>query len=324
MFPAFAYARPGTAAEAVQLMSRDNAALHSGGTDLLSCLREHIFPVETVVSLADVPDLTGIAKSGKGLTVGGMTTITDIEKSEMLTGAYRALAQAAGEVASPQIRHQGTIGGNVCQKSRCWYYRGEFDCIRKGGSKCYAFKGENQLHCIFGGANCYMVHPSDPLPALAALDAKIIALGPYGERAIPAESFAMDPSDDPTKATVLDFDEVVLRIELPAWPGGAYGSYRKVRARRSWDFSVTGMALTLVKEGNKVKRARVVFSGVAPIPWRSKAVEEVLQGASLNADTISKAVQVSSEGAKALEHNAYKIPLLHGVVREELTKAAEA
>lgn len=323
MFAPFSYARPESIDDVLQLLKVERTSIHSGGTDLLTCLREDLFPVERVVSLSGVPGLAGIEERDGKLRIGAMTTLSELADSTVLKENYPALAQAAASAASPQIRNQGTIGGNLCQNTRCWYFRGEFDCIRKGGPKCSAFSGDNRYHCLFGGANCYMVHPSDPLPALAALDADVLVLGPEGQRSIKAEDFAMPSQEDPTRATRLKDDEVVVAVELPARPQKAYSAYRKVRARRSWDFALAGMALVLQTQGGKVAQARVVFSGVAPIPWRSQEVERAVKGTGLDAATIEKAARAAVSDARPLEHNAYKVQLLQGVVREELAAAAQ-
>lgn len=323
MFAPFAYVKPKTLDSATRHASEENAGVHAGGTDLMGCLRDNIYPVDKVVSLSGLKGkLSGIRKtSDGGLALGALATITEIAESSVVKSKYPGLAQAASEVASPQLRNQGTIGGNICQKPRCWYYRGEFDCIRKGGPVCYAVNGENQFHCIFGGDACYIVHPSDPSPALVALDAKVHVTGPKGERTIPMDKFQVSPSDDPTRETVLEPGEIVTEIYVPPQPSGFYNAYRKVRTRRSWDFAIAGMALALALDGSKVQYGRVVFSGVAPVPWRSKAVEKVIIGSDLDDRTIEKAAQAAVQNADPLSGNGYKIPLLKGVVREELVKA---
>jgi len=323
MFAPFAYAKPETMNEAVKLLAEANAAPHAGGTDLLGCMRDHIYLVDKVVSLSGLkPKLSGIRKTGDGgLAIGALTTITEIAESPLVRGAFPGLAQAAKAVASPQLRNQGTIGGNLCQKPRCWYYRGEFDCIRKGGPVCYAVDGENQFHCIFGGNACYIVHPSDPAPMLLALDARVHVAGPRVERFVAMEGFHVPPGDDPTRDTVLEPGEMVTEIFIPPPPRGLYTAYRKVRTRRSWDFAIAGTALSLAMDGGVVRDARVVFSGVAPVPWRSRAVEDVIKGSRLDDATIWKAAAAGLEDARPMSGNGYKVPLLKGVLREELAKA---
>jgi xanthine dehydrogenase YagS FAD-binding subunit len=325
MFAPFAYVKPESLDSAARHLREDNAVVHAGGTDLLGCMRDGIFQVDKVISLSGLKNkMSGIREtSDGGLALGALATITEIAESDKVRGKYPGLARAASEVASPQLRHQGTIGGNICQKPRCWYYRGEFDCLRKGGDICFAVNGENQFHCIFGGNGCYIVHPSDPSPALMALDAKVHITGTKGDRTVKMSDFQVEPAVDPTRETVLEPGEMVTEIYVPAPPRGLYSSYRKVRTRRSWDFAIAGMALALDMEGGKVKDGRVVFSGVAPVPWRSKAVEEVIIGNGLNDRTIEEAAQAAVRGAEPMSKNGYKAPLLKGVVRDELTKARE-
>jgi xanthine dehydrogenase YagS FAD-binding subunit len=304
-------------------MRAANAGVHAGGTDLLGCMRDGIYPVDKVVSLSGLKKkLSGIREtSDGGLAIGAMTTISEISSSEPVKRKYPGLARAAFEVASPQLRNQGTIGGNICQKPRCWYYRGEFDCIRKGGGVCFAVKGENRFHCIMGGDACYIVHPSDPSPALVALDAKVHVSGPEGDRTVAMDKFHVPPSKDPTRETVLEPGEIVTEIYVPPPPRGFYNSYRKIRTRRSWDFAIAGCALALSMDGSRVKDGRIVLSGVAPIPWRSGPAESALVGKELDDENIVKAAEAAVKEAEPLGGNFYKIPLVKGMLREELEKA---
>jgi xanthine dehydrogenase YagS FAD-binding subunit len=319
MLPAFEYVRPDTLKDAIKHLAAPGAVVHAGGTDLMGCLRDHIFQAGRVVSLSRLTALHGIKKTSEGgLDIGALTTITDVAESPEINKMYPGLAKAASEVASPQLRNQGTIGGNLCQKPRCWYYRGDFHCLKKGGSNCFAQAGENQFHCILGGSNCLFVHPSDTAPALAALDAVVHVAGPEGKRDVKVDSFFVLPEDDPTKETVLKPGEVVMGVTLPPPPEGLKSRYRKVRARRSWDFALAGAALALVFDGPTVKQARVFLSGAAPMPWRSPEVEDVITGKSLDDSTIAKAAEAVVSNAEPLDKNGYKIPLFKGVIQEEL------
>jgi xanthine dehydrogenase YagS FAD-binding subunit len=320
LMPNFAYVRVKSLNEAIRHLSSKGARIHAGGTDLLGCLRDDIFDAKKIVSLSQLNELRGIRMTKEGvLRIGALTTITEVANSKMIQERFPALAKAALEVASPQLRNQGTIGGNICQKPRCWYYRGEFHCLRKGGDRCYAYNGENQYHCIFGsGSICYIVHPSDVAPALAVYDATVLVIGPKGGRKISIGKFHVLPSEDVQKETVLKPNEIVTEILLPPAVQGLRGSYRKVRTRRSWDFALAGVALALQFKGDRVQKARVVLSGAAPIPWRSKEVEEAITGKRLDADTVAQAAEAAVKNAEPLEHNSYKVPLFRNIVEEEL------
>jgi xanthine dehydrogenase YagS FAD-binding subunit len=323
MMPSFEYIRVNSVDEAIKHLSTGNAKIHAGGTDLLGCMRDRIFPVERIVSIRGIKGLSGINETLEGMTIGSLTTITQVATSPVVARLFPGLAMAAGEVASPQLRNQGTIGGNICQKPRCWYYRGEFDCIRKGGMICYAVAGENKFHCVLGGENCFMVHPSDMAPMLIALGASLIAKGPKGIRRIAAENLYVNPSDDPQREIVLEPGEIITEIVIPKTSGRHYSSYRKIRARRSWDFALAGVALALQLEGRRVLRTRVVLSGAAPVPWRSKEVEDVITGRSLDRATIARAASVVMKQANPLAQNRYKINLFQATMEEELERASQ-
>ncbi len=319
MLSNFTYVRPKSLEEAFKQLSLEGSKVHAGGTDLLGCLREHVFEASKVVSLRSIKSLGGIKKSSQGgVRIGALTTLREVAEDGEIKKKYAALAQAASEVASPQLRNQGTLGGNLCQKPRCWYYRGDFHCLRKGGEECFAVAGENAFHCIFGGESCYIVHPSDTAPALGVLAARIQIRGPKGQRSVALEDFHVPPSEDYRKETCLQPGEIVTEIELPPPVDGLRSSYRKVRARQSWDFALAGVALALVFKGDQVQKARVFLSGVAPVPWRSKEVETAVTGKRLDDATVRKAAEAAVQKAKPLEQNAYKIPLLRGLIEEQL------
>jgi xanthine dehydrogenase YagS FAD-binding subunit len=259
--------------------------------------------------------------AGGGLQIGALSTITEVAENPVIRNRYAGLAKGAAEVASPQLRNQGTIGGNLCQKPRCWYYRGEFDCLRKGGGTCFAAQGENQFHCIFGSDDiCYIVHPSDTAPPLVALNAQLRVVGPDGERTLPVEDLHVLPTNDVRRETWLKAGEIIVAVYIPPPPRNLRTSYRKVRARRAWDFALAGVALALQFEGDLVVDGRVVLSGAAPVPWRSRSVEKIIRGKKLNRQTIAAATEAVVEGAQPLGKNAYKIPLFRGVIEEELQR----
>jgi xanthine dehydrogenase YagS FAD-binding subunit len=324
MLPSFSYIRARSIDEAIRYLSLDGARAHAGGTDLLGCLRDRVFDVTTVVSIAGLKELRGIRETpAGGLRIGSLTTIAEVAHNPVIRSKYRALSMAASEVASPQLRYQGTIGGNLCQKPRCWYYRGEFHCLRKGGDQCYAVKGENPYHCIFGGENCFIVHPSDTAPALVALQASVTIAGPNGRRTVAVENFHMPPSQDYTRETVLEPTEIVTEIVLPPPPEGLRSSYRKVRARRAWDFALAGVALAIVFTGDQAVDSRVVFSGAAPVPWRSAEAEKAVKGNRLDWDRAATAAEAAVKNAEPMEQNEYKIPLFRGLLEQQLMGIAQ-
>ncbi len=319
MLPKFTYVRPTTVNEALAVLNDRPALIHGGGTDLLGCLREGVFSADTLVSLSSVDELKGVREATDGgLRIGALAKVAEIAASDTVAARYTALADAASEVASPQLRNQGTIGGNLCQKPRCWYYRGDFECLRKGGDLCFAYEGENQYHCIFGGDMCYIVHPSDTAPAMAALGAVCRISGPTSSRSVAVEALHVSPTEDPQRETVLGPDEILTEIVLPAPAKGLRSSYRKVRTRGAWDFALAGVALAIVFDGDTVLSARIFLSGAAPVPWRAKAAEAVIVGTTLDAKTIDKAAAATVAGAEPLEQNGYKVPLFEGLMKEQL------
>lgn len=323
MLPSFSYIRPRSLEEAIRYLSLDGARAHAGGTDLLGCIHERIFDVTTVVSIAGLKELRGIgATPAGGFRIGALTTIADVARHPVIKSKYRALSMAAAEVASPQLRNQGTIGGNLCQKPRCWYYRGEFHCLRKGGEQCYAVEGEHPYHCIFGGEDCFIVHPSDTAPALVALQANVTIVGPKGRRTVAVENFHMPPSEDYTRETVLEPAEIVTEIVLPPPAEGLQSSYRKIRARRAWDFALAGVALAIVFSGDQPADCRMVLSGAAPVPWRCVEAEKVVTGGRLNRDRAASAAGAAVRNAEPMEQNEYKIPLFRGLIEQQLTAIA--
>jgi len=279
MLPDFTYERPGSLDEALEHGAPAGAVLHAGGTDLLGCLRDGVFSAEKVVSLSGLEELRGIRSTGNGgLRIGALTTLTEIASDASIGESYGALAQAAASAASPQLRNQGTIGGNICQRPRCWYYRGDFHCLRKGGSTCYAIAGENHYHCIFGGSGCYIVHPSDTAPALQALGASVRIASRSGSRTVAMEEFFVLPADDIRHENILEPGELVTEVVVPAVAAGTRSVYRKVRDRGAWDFALAGLAAVVRMDGDRVEEASLVLSGVAPRPWRAVDAERSLAG----------------------------------------------
>jgi xanthine dehydrogenase YagS FAD-binding subunit len=323
MMPSFSYVRARSLDEAIDLMSTEGARLHAGGTDLVGCLRDRVFDASTVVSISRLKELQGIGKTPEGgLRIGALATIDTVSRHPAVQSGYRALAMAAAAVGSPQLRHQGTLGGNLCQKPRCWYYRGDFPCLRKGGDLCYAVHGENACHCILGGDNCYIVHPSDTAPALAALNASVVIAGPGGRRSVPVEAFHVPPSEDYMKETVLGPGEILTEIILPRPADGLRSAYRKVRARRAWDFALAGVALAVLPRDGRVAECRILLSGAAPVPFRAAAAEAVVTGRVLDGGTIAEAARAAMKNAEPMNGNSYKIPMFHGIIEQALAAIA--
>jgi xanthine dehydrogenase YagS FAD-binding subunit len=318
MVPNFSYVRPDTLAEAIRHLGAPGAKVHGGGTDLLGCLRDRIQEVRTVVSLTRLAELRGIAEAGGELRIGALTTIAEVARHPLVNERCAALAQAAASVGSPQLRNQGTIGGNLCQRPRCWYFRGDFRCARKGGDTCYAMGGENQYHGIFGGSACLIVHPSDTATALVALGARVSMTGPRGTRTVPLESFFVLPEQDVTKENVLEPNEILTEVLVPAAPADFVSAYRKVRARGAWDFALAGLAVALSFKQGRVDTARVVLGAAAPIPWRAKDAEKLLVGSRLDPRTIGLVAAAAIKNAAPLEQNGYKLAMFRGLVPEVL------
>jgi xanthine dehydrogenase YagS FAD-binding subunit len=323
MLPGFTYVRAKTVADGVRQLAVPGTRVHAGGTDLVGCLRDGVFTAKTLVSVSGLKELRGIVSApAGGLRIGALTTHGQIVADKTIKESYAALAQASAAVASPQLRNQGTIGGNLCQRPRCWYFRGDFQCLRKGGDLCYALGGENQYHAVFGGDKCVVVHPSDTAPALFALGARVRIAGPGGSRVLPLSSFFVGPAKNVSKETILEKNEILTEILLPAAEPGLRSSYRKVRARGAWDFALAGMAVALLMKDGEIARARVVFSGVAPVPWRSQPVEDAITGKALTPEVVATAAEAGVRGAEPLERNAYKVPLLKGIITESLLALA--
>ena len=323
MLQKFSYKKAASVQEAVAAAARPGAHILAGGSDLLGCLRDGVFTAETVVSLSGLAELKGIGpKPGGGLRIGALTTLSEIAGNKQVVEQYRALAEAAGAVASPQLRNQGTIGGNLCQRPRCWYFRGDFHCLRKGGDTCFAETGETQFHAILGWDRCYMVHPSDTASALVALGARVTMASPKGRRTIPLESFFILPKVSILKENVLMPGEVVTEILLDAVPQGQRSTYRKVRERGAFDFAIAGAAIAVTLAEGKVAAARVVLSGVAAAPWRSAEAEKALVGKPLDNATVEGAAAAAVKDAVAIGKNEYKIALVRGILEETLLRLA--
>lgn len=322
----FEYFNPKSLKELPDLLSKkqDESIVLAGGTDLLDMLKERLIEPKRVINIKNIKDLHGI-KNGSGLELGALTTITEIAADPHIQKKYSVLAQAAESIATPQLRNMGTIGGNLCQRPRCWYYRGrQYPCLKKGGTKCYAAEGWNQYHAIFGGGPSYIVHPSDAAPALQALGALLKVFGPSGSDEIPLEEFFELPIDNLRGENVLQANEIITHISIPEPAAGTRSTFLKFREKQSMDFAISSVAAILQMQGNRVKSADIVLGGVAPIPWRAKDAEAELQGKALSSETIEKAATAAVAGATPMAHNSYKIQLTQNLVRRALQQLAKA
>jgi xanthine dehydrogenase YagS FAD-binding subunit len=234
------------------------------------------------------------------------------------------LREALLETASPQLRHMATLGGNLLQRPRCWYFRNALThCLRKGGQRCYAFRGENKYHAILGGGPCYIVHPSDPALALLALDASVVVVGREGARTIPIAAFYLLPRQDAHREADIAPDEILTEVVVPEPAERARSVYVKVAERQVWDFALVSAAVQLTLDGDRVTSARVALGGVAPAPWRAESAEEALAGAVLTDGTIDRAARAATTGARPLAQNAFKVDLAQGVLRQALQRLRE-
>ena len=249
-----------------------------------------------------------------------MTTLTDIVNHPDIKAKYSLLSDAVAVVASPQIRNQGTLGGNVSQDARCWYYRGGWPCYRAGGNICYADTpvGRNREHAIFGASRCVAVHPSDSAPALIALDAKFVIQTPKGEKVVDAEDYFLGPEIDITRLNILQSGDLLTAIRIPSTFAGAKFYFEKVRDRNVWDFALMNVASAMTLSGGNISNIRIAVSAVAPKPMRLHAVEDAVKGKSADATTGLMAGNLAIQGAVPLQFNAYKIPLMRNLVKRAI------
>ena len=310
------YQRPTTRAEALTVLAESEAHPLGGGTDLLVALREGIVRPRRLVDLRDLPDGASIQWTSDGsLRLGASATIAAIAADERVRRDFAALAEACEAVGSPALRNMGTIGGNLCQRPRCWYFRSAIPCLKSNGDSCPAAEGENTHHTIFGGGPCYAVHPSDPAVALTALEAIVNIAGPAGTRAVPIAEFFVLPDPDPKRETVLERGEFITAIEIPAKSSGGRQRYTKVLQRGAWDFALASIAVVRRNDG----AVRMVFGGVAPIPWPvNPSVEEDVASAPLSADDIEVLAERALYDAQPLSKNGYKVSLCRALLRDAI------
>lgn len=313
----FDMALPQTLDEAISA-NENGARWLAGGTDLVPELKSDLAAPTRLVNLKGVGELRGIHTTGEGIRIGALTTLAEISAHETIRANYRALAQACELSASPQIRNMGTIGGNLCQDSRCAYYRNGFPCFLHGGNTCFARDGENREMAVIGYRDCVHVHPSDPANALVAFDAYILLHGPQGQRRIPAQEFFRAPEKQDTRMNILRDDQMIVGLELPKVSEGTRSAYVKAMDRAVWTFALASAAVRVDIQDAKIKEARVVLGGVAPTPWREFRIEKTLSGTDWNENAVTQGSGDSLEGAEPLAHNRYKIRLARAMVKRAL------
>jgi xanthine dehydrogenase YagS FAD-binding subunit len=319
VMPVFELYQPASVADALALLNKhgSDAWVLAGGLDSMDWLKDRLRKPRVVVDLSTVAELHGIKEASGGLEIGAMTTLTEVVRHPVVRERYAILMEAAELVASPQIRNQGTIGGNVSQDTRCWYYRGGWSCYRAGGNICYADTPTaiNREHAIFDADRCVAVNPSDTAPALVALDGQMVIRGPRGERVVPAEQYWIGPGVDITRMNTLQPNELLVAIRIPPTMAGAQFYFEKVRDRQVWDFPLVNVAAAFKPNGGTIGEARLVVNAVAATPKRLHQVEAFVVGKPRNEETARAAGELAVQGAQALRHNGYKVSLMRNLVR---------
>ena len=332
VMPAFELYQPSSVADAQKLLEQhgSDAWVLAGGLDSFDWLKDRIRKPKAVVDLSGIEELRGVrvmgANGGDGIEIGAMTTLTEVVNHPLIKQKYDLLAQAAEVVASPQIRNQGTLGGNVSQDTRCWYYRAGWPCYRAGGNICYADtpEGRNREHAILQAERCVAVNPSDTAPALIALDARFVLRTRKGERVVDAEDYFIGPDLDITRLHILQPGDLLTAIRIPSTWAGAQFYFEKIRDRNVWDFPLMNVASAMVTAGDNIERIRIAVNGAAARPLRLKAVEDAIRGKPRTAATGEMAGRMALQGAVPLQFNAYKIPLMRNLVKRSISGVEEA
>lgn len=319
----FAYVKAADEQQALAALVRERGRVMplAGGMDLVSLLKDRVATPDRLVNVKGL-DATIAASPGGGLRIGAAVRLVDVHAHATVTSQYAAVAEAAAEVGTPQIRNLGTVGGNLMQRPRCWYFRNEeFPCLKKGGARCYSVDGENQFHAILGGGPCHIVHPSSLAVPLVAFGATLRIVGPRGAREVPAEEFFELPDRNLYGETALRPDELLTHVTLPPAKAMKSATY-EVRFRSSHDWPIAFASVALQLQGSTVSDARVVLGAVAPIPWRSPDAEAALKGQPVNEATATKAAEAALTGAIPMTGNAYKVRVAKTAVKRAILHAA--
>lgn len=298
-------------------------SLKAGGVDLLDLMKERLHEPDRVVNIRNIPGLDKVEDDGKGgLLVGPLVTLSQLSDNPLCRERFSILADAVGRAATPQIRNMATVGGNLLQRPRCWYFRHEeFHCRKKGGERCFAQDGENQYHAIFNNWMCAIVHPSAAATPLMALGGSVKVRGPKGERTIPAEKFFVPPQTELRKENVLAADELLTQVLLPAPATGTKSAYVRQGEKESFDWPVAEVAVVLEMDGNTCRKASVVLGAAAPVPWRAREAERTLGGKPIDDVLAREAAKASLKDARPLSNNAYKLPIFETLIRRTILAA---
>src|SRR5580658_531114 len=327
VMPAFDLLQPDSIADAQKLLQQQGSDgwVLAGGMDSFDWLKDRIKKPKVVVDLSGIAELKGIRSTADGIEIGAMTTLTEVVEHPLIKEKYKLLADSAELVASPQIRNQGTIGGNVSQDARCWYYRSGWKCYRAGGNICFADTPTaiNREHAILGADRCVAVNPSDTAPALIALEAQMVIRNLKGERVVNAEDYFIGPAIDITRMTVLQPGDLLTAVRIPATWAGAQFYFEKVRDRQVWDFPLMNVASAMVVTGGNIERIRIVVNAAAAHPLRLTAVEDAVRGQPRNAATGEMGGKLAIAGAEPLRYNGYKIPLMRNLVKRAISGVEE-
>jgi len=311
----FKLAQPQTLEQITSMPEDKSSFLMAGGTDLLDEIKNEVISPSVVIDLKSIPDLAYINETNEGILIGAMTRVAELAENAAIRSYYTVLHEAALSLATPQLRNMGTIGGNLCQRPRCWYYRDpQVQCRKKGGSRCYASRGRNRYHAILGGGICHIVFPSDLAPALISLGARITIATADGDKHMPLEEFYTLPRENVQKENILKPNEILKEIDIPLAKNGMNSTYLKLKERGTWDFAVVSAAVSGTIAGNTFSDISIVMGGVAPIPWRLKSAEQALLGKAATEDLVKRVAKDAFKDARPLEENAYKIELAATVV----------
>jgi len=324
MYPmnAFEYVEAASMQDALQ-EAANGAVIKAGGIDLLDRMKEGIDAPKRLVNIRHVRGLDQIAEADGGLRIGPLVTLTQLHENKLVQKRYAALAESAEHSATPQIRNMATIGGNLLQRPRCWYFRSnDFHCLRKGGDKCFAQDGENQYHAIFDNQLCAIVHPSSLAIPLIAFGAQVELTSTKGKRTVRVEDFFLTPEQDVTRETSILPGELVTAVTVPAPADGTVSAYYKQGEKESFDWPLAAVAVALQMQGNNCRKADVVLGFAAPTPLRAKGAEAKLDGVVLNQESARAAAQEALAGATPMTENGYKVPIFEAIVRRTILRAA--